>query len=101
MTGAPEYLAATPEVRSAAERAPTTPRNRSHAVATGCAPLVLRRYAPADGIVPPWLVGETPDVRADRHEGGRNMTVTVVARWTTPDIGAATETTRHSRSFWR
>ena len=29
------------------------------------------------------------------------MTVTVVARWTTPDIGAATETTRHSRSFWR
>lgn len=28
------------------------------------------------------------------------MTVTVVARWTTPDITAATETTKRAKAFW-
>lgn len=28
------------------------------------------------------------------------MTVTIVARWTTPDIAAATKTTRRAKAFW-
>jgi len=29
------------------------------------------------------------------------MTVTVVARWTTPDVAAAAATTAHARAFWK
>lgn len=29
------------------------------------------------------------------------MTVTLVARWTTPDITAATATTRRAKAFWQ
>ena len=29
------------------------------------------------------------------------MTVTVVARWTTPDIAAATATTKRAKEFWK
>jgi hypothetical protein len=29
------------------------------------------------------------------------MTVTIVARWTTPDIAAATATTRRAKAFWK
>lgn len=29
------------------------------------------------------------------------MTVTVVSRWTTPDVAAAAATTKRARSFWK
>jgi hypothetical protein len=36
-----------------------------------------------------------------RGKGGINMTVTVVARWKTPDIAAAAATTRRAKAFWK
>jgi len=40
-------------------------------------------------------------IHSSEPGGGIDMTVTVVARWTTPDEAAAAATTKRARAFWK